>query len=327
MNHMQLVSTASYLPKQVVDNHALSEKVNTSDAWIQKRTGIKQRCIASCAESSYTLGLAAAQACLAKTNRTAKSIDAVLVATCTPPQAYPSVACKIAAELGVEECYALDINAACSGSLYALDLIYQQMFRPDAWETVLVVGVDTMTRLVDWHDRNSCVLFGDGAGAMLWARSDIAGLHAVQCRADGRGGQLLYAKDIESTDKRERLFSWDTAHVTTIMQGKEVFKSAVEKMTEVSREVLVTANTDLQDIQWCIPHQANARILQAVCKQLGLSERRLINTIGVHANTSAASIPLALDWGLESETIQKGDKLLCNAFGAGFTWGAAVFTV
>jgi 3-oxoacyl-[acyl-carrier-protein] synthase-3 len=311
----------------VVNNEVLSEKVDTSDAWIQKRTGIKQRCIASDNESSFTMGLAAAQACLAQSGRAASAIDCVLVASCTPPQAYPSLACKIAAELGVGNCFALDINAACSGALYALDLLYAQMFRPEGWETVLIVGVDTMTRLVDWRDRNSCVLFGDGAGAMLWTRDDKPGLQAVRCSADGAGGALLYAQEIPSQATRERVFAWDKSSATTIMQGKEVFKTAVEKMTEVSQEVLKQAQLELQAVDWCVPHQANARILQAVCKQLGLPEERLINTIGLHANTSAASVPLALDWGLKNGTMKPGDTVLCNAFGAGFTWGAAVITL
>ena len=327
MRHMRLAATASYLPEHVVGNEELSEKVDTSDTWIQKRTGIKQRCIASNDESSFTLGLAAAQTCLRKSGLPASSIDCILVATCTPPQAYPSMACKIGAELGVGSCFALDINAACSGALYALDLLYAHMSRPDGWETVLIVGVDTMTRLVDWRDRNSCVLFGDGAGAMLWTRDSKPGLHAVKCSADGAGGALLYAQEIASPATRERVFDWDKSNATTVMQGKEVFKSAVEKMTEVSLEVLKQAHMDLQMVDWCVPHQANARILQAVCKQLGLPEKRLINTIGLHANTSAASVPLALDWGLKQGIMQPGDTVLCNAFGAGFTWGAAVLTL
>lgn len=327
MKHMRLASTASCLPEQVVSNEVLAEKVDTSDAWIQKRTGIRQRCIASDDESSFTLGLAAAQACVAKSGLTADSIDCVLVATCTPPQAYPSLACKIAAELGVGSCFALDINAACSGALYALDLLYAEMFRPKGWERVLIIGVDTMTRLVDWRDRNSCVLFGDGAGAMLWVQDSKPGLQAVKCSADGSGGALLYAQEIVSSATRERVFDWDKSNATTVMQGKEVFKTAVEKMTEVSLEVLKQADMDLEAVDWCVPHQANARILQAVCKQLGMPEKRLINTIGLHANTSAASVPLALDWGIKKGIMKPGDTVLCNAFGAGFTWGAAVIVL
>ena len=325
MKFARLVSTAHYLPEKIIDNHFLSEYLDTSDEWIQKRTGIKQRHIADTDEACVDMAYNAAVESLSRASIAKSDLDAILVATCTSDKPFPSIACILAGRLGVEGLFAMDLNAACSGMLYAMELVYSNMCNTHGWKHVLVIGVDAMTRVVDWRDRSSCVLFGDGAGAMLFSRDNKPGIEHVVCGSNGLGAHLLYAKNKKTKDAS--LFPWDLHSVETYMQGKEVFKHATTKMAEVSMEVLSTLGYETGAIDWCVPHQANKRILDAVCSKLNLDPGKLIMTVDKHANTSAASIPLALSCACEEKKIKQGDKVLINAFGAGFTWGAGVITV
>ena len=326
MRYARLVSTAHYLPERIVDNQFLSEYLDTSDEWIQKRTGIKQRHIVSTDEGCVDMAYKAAIESLNKANITKSDLDAILVATCTSDEPFPSVACMLAGRLGLEGLFAMDLNAACSGVLYAMELVYNNMCNAHGWKHVLVIGVDAMTRVVDWRDRSSCVLFGDGAGAMLFSRDNKPGIEHIVCGSNGLGAHLLYAKN-KQNPKNAPLFPWDLQSIETHMQGKEVFKHATTKMAEASMVVLSALGYGADAIDWCIPHQANKRILDVVCSKLNLDSGKLIMTVDKHANTSAASIPLALSCAFEEKKIKEGEKVLVNAFGAGFTWGAGVITV
>lgn len=327
MNYARLVSTAKYLPKNIVSNDQLADKIDTTNEWIVKRTGISQRHITAEGETSLAMACIAAREALAKAEVKADYIDAIIVATCTHNKPFPSLACGVGQSLGVGDCFAMDLNAACSGTLYALELVYQNMFVPHGWKNVLVLGVDRMTHVVDWQDRGSCVLFGDGAGALLFTRDTLPGIEYMRCGANGDGGKLLYAESIPNADPKPAIFPWGQQEVTTKMSGKEVFKHATHRMAQASQQVLEYLNYTPADISWCVPHQANKRILDAVCNKLKLEQEKLICTVSSHANTSAASIPLALDDGFARGIFKQGDKILCNAFGAGFTWGAGVLHV
>ena len=326
MNYARLIATGTYLPNQVITNDDLADKVDTSDAWIQKRTGIKQRHIAQSEEDTVSMGCHAAQQALARGGVTASDVDAVLVASCTAKNPFPSAACQIAEALGVGDCYAMDLNAACSGTLFALELVHQQMYAPHGWNTVLIIGTETMTRVVNWSDRSSCVLFGDGAGVMLLQKDIKPGVENVVCQSGGQGVKALYTRNQAREDTHKPVFEWDVAAAETVMHGQDVFKAAVEKLSQISSIALKQLGYTIDDVDWCVPHQANARILHAVCKHIGLPKDKMINTIDRHANTSAASIPLALDTALMEGTIKPGQRVLLNAFGAGYTWGAAIVT-
>ncbi|SDA36563.1 beta-ketoacyl-ACP synthase III [Sphingomonas sp. NFR15] len=315
-----ITGTGSALPARRVSNAQLAETVDTSDEWIVERTGIRFRHIADEHETTATLGADAARAALAAAGAAARDIDLIVLATATPDQTFPSSATKIQALLGIDDCVAFDVAAVCSGFLYALQ-VADSMIRAGAVRRALVIGSETFSRILDWEDRATCVLFGDGAGAIVLearesdAAADAQGVLAVRLHADGRHNQLLYVDGGPST----------TGTVGKLrMKGREVFRHAVVNLAAVLTETMAAAGLAPDAIDWLVPHQANARILDATAKKLGLSPDKVVVTVDRHANTSAASVPLALDTAVRDGRIKHGDLIVLEAMGGGFTWGAAV---
>ncbi|HMT42005.1 MAG TPA: beta-ketoacyl-ACP synthase III [Sphingorhabdus sp.] len=307
--------TGSALPKRRVSNAELAAKVDTSDEWITERTGIKFRHIAGPDETTATLGAEAARNALNAAGMTEADIDLIIVATCTPDQTFPAAATKVQHILGHHGGVAFDVAAVCSGFLYGFS-VAESMIRAGSAKNALVIGAETMTRLLDWEDRGTCVLFGDGAGAVvLSGKVGERGVLATQLHADGRHNELLYVDGGPST----------TGTVGKLrMQGREVFRHAVTNLASVMHEVLEQAELAPADIDWVVPHQANARIIDATVKKLGLPTERVVLTVSEHANTSAASVPLALDVAVRDGRIKAGDVVVLEAMGGGFTWGASV---
>ncbi|NNC72421.1 MAG: ketoacyl-ACP synthase III [Sphingomonadaceae bacterium] len=310
-----IAGSGSALPKRRVSNEQLAETVDTSDEWIVERTGIKFRHIADDNETTASLGTEAARSALAAAGIDAGEIDLIVLATSTPNQTFPASATIIQTNLGIGDCTAFDVQAVCSGFLYALS-VADNMLRGGAAKTALVIGSETFSRILDWEDRGTCVLFGDGAGAVvLKAEEGDSGVLASKLHADGRHNQLLYVDGGPST----------TGTVGKLrMRGREVFRHAVVNLVAVMNEALEAAGLTSDDVDWVIPHQANRRILDATARKLGLAEDKVIITVDEHANTSAASIPLALDTAVRDGRIKRGDLLVLEAMGGGFTWGASV---
>lgn len=312
MTFAKIISTGAYVPEQVVTNFDLTKKVDTSDEWIVKRTGIKTRHIASAAENPVAMGVKAANIALEKAGFSPSEIDLVIVATVSAENVFPSTACLIQQALKIPPCMAFDIQAACSGFLYALNIATQHIENNQA-KRALLIGTETMSTVLDWQDRSTCVLFGDGAGAVVLEAADVAGVLAIKMMADGSHKDLLYLNNgRNSEDKYLR------------MEGNALFKVAVNYLEKITLDVVNQANFTTSQIDWFIPHQANIRILQATAKKLGIGMDKVIVTIDKHANTSGASIPMALDFGLSSGKIKRGDHLLFEAIGGGLTWGAAL---
>ncbi len=311
-----ITGTGSALPARRVSNAELAETVDTSDEWIVERTGIRFRHIAGEGETTATLAADACRAALDAAGRTADEIDLIVLATATPDQTFPSSATKVQAMLGIDDCVAFDVAAVCSGFLYALH-VADSLIRTGAARRALVIGAETFSRLLDWEDRTTCVLFGDGAGAIVLegeSGGDRGVLHS-RLHADGRHNQLLYVDGGPST----------TGTVGKVrMKGREVFRHAVVNLATVMEEVLSASGFSAQDVDWVVPHQANARILDATARKLGLPPEKVIMTVDQHANTSAASVPLALDVAVRDGRIKRGALLVLEAMGGGFTWGAAL---
>jgi len=309
-----ILGTGSALPKQRVSNDDLAQRVDTSDEWIVARTGIRFRHIAGEGETTATLGAQAARHALAAADVQADTIDLIILATATPDQTFPASATKVQALLGIPDCIAFDVAAVCSGFLYALS-VADSMIRTGAARRAIVIGAETFSRILDWEDRTTCVLFGDGAGAVvLEGQEGEAGILSTKLHADGRHNELLYVDGGPST-------TGTVGHVR--MKGSEVFRHAVVNLATVMSEVLDTTGLTPADVDWVVPHQANARILDATARKLGLSADRIVVTVDQHANTSAASVPLALDTAVRDGRIQRGQLLVLEAMGGGFTWGAA----
>jgi 3-oxoacyl-[acyl-carrier-protein] synthase-3 len=317
-----LLGTGSALPVRRVSNAELAEQVDTSDEWIVERTGIRFRHIAGEGETTATLGRDAAKAALGAAGVDAEAIDHLIVATATPDQTFPSTATKIQAMLGIDDCVAFDVAAVCSGFLYAVQ-IADSMIRAGTARRALVIGAETFSRILDWEDRTTCVLFGDGAGAIVLeaqesADADGRGILATNLHADGRHNELLYVDGGPST----------TGTVGKLrMKGREVFRHAVTNLSAVMGESLAKAGLTADDVDWVVPHQANARILDATARKLGLPAERVVVTVDQHANTSAASVPLALDTAVRDGRIKPGQIVVLEAMGGGFTWGAAVVRI
>jgi len=313
-----ITGTGSALPARRVSNAELAETVDTSDEWIVERTGIRFRHIASPEETTATLGADAAKAALAAAGVAARDIDLIVLATATPDQTFPSSATKIQTLLGIDDCVAFDVAAVCSGFLYALQ-VADSMIRSGAAKRALVIGSETFSRILDWEDRATCVLFGDGAGAVVLEaqEGDEAtgrGVLATRLHADGRHNELLYVDGGPST----------TGTVGKVrMKGREVFRHAVVNLATVLGETLAAASLSVDQVDWVVPHQANARILDATARKLGLDSDKVVVTVDRHANTSAASVPLALDAAVSDGRIKPGDIVVLEAMGGGFTWGAA----
>ena len=309
-----VAGVGSALPKKRVTNEELAAKVDTSDEWIVERTGIRNRYIASDDETTGSLAAEAAHRALDSAGLDAREIDLIVLATATPDQTFPSTATKVQAALGINDCIAFDVHAVCTGFLYALS-VADSMLRSGNANKALVIGAETFSRILDWEDRTTCVLFGDGAGALvLSAEETDSGILSTKLHADGRHNDLLFVDGGPST----------TGTVGKLrMKGREVFRHAVVNLAAVLNEVLSDAGLTADDVDWVVPHQANARILDATAKKLGLPPEKVVVTVDQHANTSAASVPLALDTAVKDGRIKRGDLVVLEAMGGGFTWGAA----
>jgi 3-oxoacyl-[acyl-carrier-protein] synthase-3 len=314
--YSRIVGTGSYLPANVVSNEDLARRVDTSDEWIRTRTGIRQRHLADPAQMSSDLAHQAALQALSAAGIAATELDLIIVATSTPDFIFPSTACVLQAKLGVARCPAFDVQAVCSGFVYALD-IADKFIRSGAYQRALVIGTEVFSRILDWSDRGTCVLFGDGAGAVILAASDSPGVRASVLHADGSHAGILSTPGQLCGGKV-------TGDPFLRMDGQAVFKLAVRVLDEVARETLAICEMQPSDVDWLIPHQANVRILDATAKKLGIAPAKTIVTVDRHANTSAASVPLALDVAVRDGRIRPGDKVLLEGVGGGFTWGAAL---
>ena len=319
MRRARIVGTGSYLPATILSNAELAARVDTSDEWIVERTGIRQRHIAAEGEFTSDLAAAAARKALAAAGLTPDDVDLIVVATATPDQTFPACATVVQHKLGMTSGVAFDVGAVCSGFLYALS-VADAMVVTGAANTALVIGAETFSRILDWEDRATCVLFGDGAGAVVLRAEQGAGtsadrgILAHRLHSDGRYNDLLYVDGGPGS----------TGTVGKLrMKGREVFRHAVTNLAAVMTETLAAAGLSADDVAWVVPHQANLRILEGTAKKLGLPIERVVVTVDRHANTSAASVPLALDVAVRDGRIKPNDLLLLEAMGGGFTWGAA----
>jgi len=314
MTYARIMGTGSHLPEKVLTNSDLEQLVETSDEWIVERTGIKQRHIAHQSETPSYMGLNAAKQALEMAGESAESVDLIIVATATPQCYFPSTACLIQKELKLNDCTAFDLNAACSGFIYALSVAEKWVANKSS-QCALVIGTEVLSRITDWSDRGTCVLFADGAGAAVLKPDENAGIYSTHLHANGHYSDLLYAPNHISDSEESPLIK---------MHGSDVFKIAVTRLSQLVEEVLTYHAIDQSSIDWLVPHQANYRIVKATAKKLGLPMERVVSTIEDHGNTSAASIPLALDLAVRDGRIQRGDRLMFEAFGAGFTWASAL---
>lgn len=315
MNYARVSGTGSYLPSGVLTNADLEKMVDTTDEWIVERTGIRQRHIAAPGETTSDLALHASRKALDAAGLRAADLDMILVATTTPDQIFPSTACLLQAKLEVGGCPAFDIQAVCSGFVYAVG-IADQFIRSGQCRHVLVVGAETLSRITDYTDRGNCILWGDGAGAVVLSRSDQPGVISTHLHADGVHRSLL---EVPAGPSRN-----DVKDDKIRMEGRAVFKVAVNTLDQIVDEALTHNGIGKADLDWLVPHQANIRIIQATAKKLAMSMERVVVTIETHGNTSAASIPLALDVAVRDGRIKPGELILTEAFGGGFTWGASL---
>ncbi|MFT5703999.1 MAG: 3-oxoacyl-[acyl-carrier-protein] synthase-3 [Rickettsiales bacterium] len=312
----QIISSGSYLPEKFLTNFDLEKTVETTNDWIIERTGINKRHIAAEGELTSDIGFKAAQIAINKAGLNPEEIDAIILATTTPDLTFPSTATTIQAKLGAKNSFAFDVQAVCAGFVYALN-IADNFIKLGQAKNVVVIGADILSRIVNWEDRNTCVLFGDGAGAVVLKATEDSnrGILATKIYSDGRLNDILKTSSGVSSGQNSGFIQ---------MQGKEVFKHAVEKMVKSVLDTLKKVNLEVSDIDWLVPHQANARILLSVAKKLNISTEKVIMTVADHANTSAASIPLALDFALKENKIKKNDIVVFEALGGGLTWGSVV---
>ena len=306
--YSRIISTGSYLPEKILTNYDLEKMVDTSHDWIFERTGINQRHIADKNESTVDMAYEASLRSIEKSKINVEDIDMIIVATTTPERAFPSTAVLLQNKLDIKDCFAFDINAACTGFIYALD-IADKYIKNNSINNILVIGTEKMSTLVDWSDRNTCVLFGDGAGSVIIGSSNNPGIISSTIGSNGNYKDLLTVNP-------------DSDFIE--MKGNDVFKIAVNTMGKIARETLDQHDLKIDDVDWLIPHQANSRIISAIAKKLSLPSEKIIMTVGNHGNTSAASIPLAIDYAVESGDLKKEDTILLEAFGAGFTWGSTL---
>ncbi|HEY6916955.1 MAG TPA: beta-ketoacyl-ACP synthase III [Allosphingosinicella sp.] len=316
MRRSVIAGTGAALPARCVTNAELAQKVDTSDEWIVERTGIRTRHIADESETTSSLATEAAKKALEAAGIEPGQIGLIVLATATPDQTFPASATKVQTALGIDDCIAFDVAAVCTGFLYALS-VADNMVKGGMADYALVIGAETFSRILDWEDRATCVLFGDGAGALVLKAEETEdrGILATRLHADGRHNELLYVDGGPST----------TGTVGKLrMKGKEVFRHAVVNLADVLNEVLAATGHKPEEVDWVVPHQANKRILDATAKKLGLPPEKVVVTVDSHANTSAASVPLALDTAVRDGRIRKGDLIVMEAMGGGFTWGAAI---
>ncbi len=312
----RIIGTGSYLPPKVVTNDDLARQMDTTDEWIRTRTGIRQRHIAEPSQTSSDLGVEASRAALAAARIAPQEIDLIVVATATPDYIFPSTACIMQAKLGIKGCAAFDIQAVCSGFVYAL-AIADKMIRSGQHRCALIVGAEVYSRILDWNDRGTAVLFGDGAGAVILRADSKPGIMASALHADGSYVDILSVPGNVCGGKI-------VGSPFLQMDGQAVFKFAVKVLDEVGRETLAMCGLTPADVDWLIPHQANVRILEATARKLGIDLSKLIVTVDRHGNTSAASVPLALDLAIRDGRIKPGHKIMLQGVGGGFTWGASL---
>ena len=315
----RILGTGSYLPPHVMTNDDFAKRLETSDAWIRERTGIRQRHIAEASQASSDLALEAARRALQAAGVAAGDLDLIIVATSTPDYVFPSTACLLQAKLGVKGCAAFDVQAVCSGFVYALATA-DSFIRSGNNKKALVVGAEVFSRILDWNDRGTCVLFGDGAGAVILASADRPGIHASVLRADGSHAGML---SVPGNVNRGAICGSPFLQ----MDGQAVFKFAVRVLEESARETAAKARMSLDEVDWLVPHQANVRILEAVARKLDLPREKLVVTVDHHGNTSAASVPLALDEYVRAGRIRPGQRLMLQGVGGGFTWGSTLLTL
>ena len=315
----KIISVGSYIPSNTVTNKDLEKTVDTTDEWIISRTGIKQRPIAEPSQATSDLAFEASMIAIDRANIDRSDIDLIIVGTCTPDVATPNVGTLIQKRLGLSNFPAFSIEAACSGFIYALN-IADKFIKSGESKCALVVGAETLSRITNWNDRNTCVLFADGAGAAILKPSDDKGIIFSELGANGEYADLLHVP--YGTSRKPEKSSKDDYFLK--MSGNEVFKVAVKTLEEIAIDALKKSNIESKDIDWFIPHQANVRIIQAVAKRLELPEEKVILSMDIHGNTSAASIPLAFDRAVQDGRIKKGDTILMQSFGAGFTWGSVL---
>ncbi|MFM9968445.1 MAG: beta-ketoacyl-ACP synthase III [Burkholderiales bacterium] len=313
----RVAGTGSYLPEKVVTNAELAQSMDTSDEWIESRTGIKQRHIADASQNSSDLAFKACEAALESAGIVAAEVDLIVFATSTPDQIFPSSACLLQNKLGIKGGAAFDIQAVCSGFVYALS-IADKFIRSGQSRCALVVGAEVFSRILDWNDRGTAVLFGDGAGAVVLRADTSPGILGSVLHADGSQAKIL---SVPGTICGGKVVGSPFLQ----MDGQGVFKFAVKVLDEVARETLTQCGLGIADLDWLIPHQANVRILDATAKRLGIPVERVVVTVDRHANTSAASVPLALDCAVRDGRIRRGHKVMLEGVGGGFTWGAVVF--
>ena len=317
MIYSRIAGTGSYLPEKVLSNHDLEQMVETNDQWIQDRTGIKKRHIVADDEATTNLAFNAAQKAIEAAGIKNDDIDLIIIATTTPTRIFPSTASLVQEKLGINGCPAFDIQAVCTGFIYALT-VADKFIKSGSVKNALIIGAESLSRIVDWTDRNTCVLFGDGAGAVVLQASEETGILSTHIHSDGQYNALLSVPtgpgSIDNADAKPFIE----------MQGNDVFKIAVKTLSSIADETLAANNMAKSDIDWLIPHQANIRIIKATAKKLSLPMDRVVVTVDEHGNTSAASIPLALDTAVRDGRIQRGETLLLEAFGGGFTWGSAL---
>ncbi|MDZ4099469.1 MAG: beta-ketoacyl-ACP synthase III [Methylophilaceae bacterium] len=314
MKYSRIAGTGSYLPSKILTNADLESMVDTTDEWIVTRTGIRQRHIAAEGEYTSDLSVQAARRAMVAAGVEASEIDLIIVATTTPDRIFPSTACLVQDKLGISNCPAFDVQAVCSGFVYALATA-DNFIKAGGARCVLVIGAETMSRITDWTDRTNCILWGDGAGAVLLKASEEQGIISTHLHADGSYANLLNVPSgISKTEGSKTMY----------MEGNSVFKVAVNTLDAIVDETLEANGLAKSDVDWLVPHQANIRILQSTAKKLGMSMERVVVTVDVHGNTSAASIPLALDVAVRDGRIQRGETILMEAFGGGFTWGSVL---
>lgn len=319
MTWSKIAGTGGYLPERIMTNSEMESIVDTSDEWIRERSGICQRHLAADDEMTSDMALAASIEALQAADVEASEVDLIIVATTTPDRVFPSVACILQRKLGIGSFPAFDVHAACAGFTFGLDLA-DRYIRTGGAQCALVIGAEIYSRLIDWTDRGTCVLFGDGAGAVVLTADDEQGIISTHAHSDGKFEDLLYVSG-GIANGREALLQ-DGAFIK--MKGHEVFRKAVATLGSIARETLDGNGVDKSELTWLVPHQANLRIITATAKKLGLPMDRVVVTVDKHANTSSASIPLALDVAIRDGRIQRGDLLLLEAFGAGLTWGSAL---
>jgi 3-oxoacyl-[acyl-carrier-protein] synthase-3 len=314
MKHSRIAGTGSYLPERILTNAELERSIDTTDEWIFTRTGIRERHIVAEGQFTSDMALEAAKNAIKAANIDIESIDLIVLATTTPDRIFPSTACLLQQKLGIINCPAFDLQAVCSGFVYALATA-DNFIKAGAAKCVLVVGADAMSRITDWTDRSNCILWGDGAGAVILQASDDQGILSTHLHANGNYADMLTVPQGVSNQEGSK---------TILMEGNAVFKMAVNTLDAIVDDTLAANGLEKSDVDWLVPHQANIRILQSTAKKLGMSMDRVVTTVDKHGNTSAASIPLALDVAVRDGRIKRGETILMEAFGGGFTWGSVL---